>query len=205
MAIALCYGTDIKVISRYINHLTKNLNVEFKGSTIGERVGFVAFQAKSWEQYEEAYKFCMNAVVNFAGGIAFLGINEQADDYNGPYSLGLLTNMPSDYKKREEWQKKAFRKLISDFCEVTQNYDFTWEEVMTVCQRCAIGESWQDSALNCARIIHRLFTSKMPVEETESYINSYGACVYSIDHKFNNIVLCMAHFCMLRLTRFKEG
>lgn len=151
---------------------------------------------------ETVYYYCMEVVLGCEHRAAFLGIDEVALRPVDYYNIAELSVMPMISKSRSYSARKSFNKLQSDFLPTIKRSFYSYEEVMTICQRCVLGVDKFNSVKYCADTIHYL-----SVLTNTSIVNMASLLDCQTcwsDGVFNTMVLCMAHFCYLRLPKFNR-
>lgn len=149
----------------------------------------------------DAYYFCMNLVPQWPGDITFLGIDETSNTPVDQYKIATLDKYG---EKKAKLFDTYFSILRRDFVRAVFKSYFSYEEALTIVERCALSyldrDEWQ-YLQDLSRWFHAVTMLDSSVdlyEAIDKYITpSYGSPM------FNFAVRCMVHFCYLRLRKFK--
>lgn len=165
---------------------------------VNERFVHLAFVDKC----ELVYYYCMELVTGCTGRAAFLGIDELALKPGDYYNLATLDTISLNRQKRSYETIKDFNKLRSDFLVAIKQSLYSYDEVLTVCQRCVLGEDKFNSVKYCTDTIHYL--SVLTNLVASNVVSALDCQMCYSDGTFNTMVRCMAHYCYLRLAKFNR-
>lgn len=149
------------------------------------------------------YEYCMNIIPYFSGSVAFIGIDETANSGRDFYNLSVITNTPPVVEYRSSLQAGYMRMLKHDFHRAITGLNFTYEDALTIVERCFLGRDVFSSCSQVSLIIRQL--SQIPALKY-SYLDKV---VESPDVRFESevghwtLIRAMAHICYLRLDKFK--
>ena len=148
------------------------------------------------------YEYFMNLVTNWPGYVAFIGIDETSNYQEDPYNLQIIDTIPQLPHQRDVEDNQSYMALQQDFLNVIVGTRYTYEEVLTICQRCYIGQDLMDSVKYCTTTIWQLSNASQLTQSLISLVSGPNAFTYSEDNS-NTLVRCMAHFCYLLRDRFR--
>lgn len=155
--------------------------------------------------FQKMYNYCMDVIPYYAGDIAFLGVDETRSEFGDYYYVSIIDSINYNPNLRDRCSVVYYQRLIESFTEAINNSFLTYEEALTICQRCRLGKDWVNSVETCAKIAYTLSQDSNSPQTVYDYIESFGPQVYSEAGRLNTMVRVMVHFCLLRLPRFKTG
>lgn len=151
---------------------------------------------------ETVYYYCMDVTMGCDHRAAFVGIDEIALRPSDYYDLAALTVMSPRFDSRRYEVKKSFNKFREDFFTAINRSFYSYDEVFTICQRCVLGVDKFNSVKYCTDTIHYMSVlNNLRASNIASALDCHACWA---NESFNTMVLCMAHFCYLRLPKFRR-
>lgn len=198
MAVAMFKCVDMSTASEFNAFLGSALPVHIDSAGAGADYSWLEFR----KDFEDMYRYCMDAVPHYSGRVAFIGIDQNATGVRDFYSISLLSKM----KPGRVLQDLApyYNYLLSDFTVAINNSYLSWEEVVSICERCFLGFILYDSVNAISRTIYALSQGYSTPQEVAGFLERLGNFAYDPDRVWNNLVHVMIHFCMLRLPKFRK-
>lgn len=199
MATALFQCCDVNTVEKLAYAIYRN--PPYSGVKIYKQ-GLLMYMSFYYD-FITIYEYCMNMIPYFSGSATFIGIDEKADGCSDHYSLACLTNTPYLVEYRSGLQRGYLRTLKHDFHRAITKANFTYEEALTIVQRCYIGRDVNTGCNKIALIVRQL--SQIPLLKY-TYLDQV---VESPDVRFESevghltLIRTMAHICYLRLSKFK--
>lgn len=138
------------------------------------------------------YCWSMDLVTVYPGSLAFIGIDENAVYADDPYKLVILTDMPVFEANKNAIQIKYYDTLISAFLRASTILDFDHDEILTVCQRCVLGDYTKQGIEYCANLVDNVFNNPGTVQLRNLLMYSMAFAQLGLQ---STMVRVMAHFC----------
>lgn len=150
------------------------------------------------------YRFCMTMVsTTYLGRAVLIGIDETRESPHDEYKLCTIDTMPYNVNMRDLYHQSAFRKLINDFVPAIQGSKFNWNECLTIAERCVLGADQNDSIDFCTQITMMMSNTHHSRKYIEEFFATLSPSAWAFDCSFT-FGRVMAHWCYLRLAKFKE-
>lgn len=150
---------------------------------------------------KSVYYYGMDLIPHWPELVAFIGIDETSSVPNDHYKLTMLDTMPANKELRDRILDGYFENLKKDFIKAIFQSYFSYEEVLTITERCVLGSSGWSELDFVTKSIHTM-SNQMYSVEIHEFLGSQIKPAYS-DVMFNLMLRSMAHFCYLRLRKFK--
>lgn len=197
MATALFRCRNSDIVLRLSGHIKDNLPCQTCETWPFDEILGISFRGIC----RDVYYFCMNLVPQWPGDITFLGIDETSNTPVDQYKIAVLDKYG---EKKAKLFDTYFSILRRDFVRAVFKSYFSYEEALTIVERCALSYSDRDEwqyLQDLSRWFHAVTMLDSSVdlyEAIDKYITpSYGSPM------FNFAVRGMVHFCYLRLRKFK--
>lgn len=202
MATALfqCLGNDVAI--RLAQSILANPPWIGGRTRVSGRLCWFIFSGGFDGSCKAVYEYFMGLVPNWKGYVAFIGIDETSNYQEDPYNLKVLDTIPQLPHQRDAVDNQSYMALQQDFLEVIVGTRWSYEEVLTVCERCYLGQDMMDSVKYCTTTIWQLSNAMQLTHQLVSLVSGPNAFTYSEDNS-NTLVRCMAHFCYLLRGRFR--
>lgn len=198
-ALLECIDVDTaKNLCTFLRNASGRAGVEFSPNFFGRMVG-ASYQG----DFNFVYPFFMELVTYYPRKIAFIGINDKNTYPDDDYKLVLLEDMPVYATLRNATEKKYWDILKKDFLKAVNKSGMTYDEFVTIIQRCAIGQVSDRDIGMCAMDFKTLANGNQRMMNLEALLDS-GRLYDSMSYGFYTQMRSMAHVCYLRLRKFRR-
>lgn len=142
---------------------------------------------------DQMYVWCMDLIPKLSPGVAFIGIDTVLFTPDDPYRLILLTDLTCPSADGRLHEQKHMRILINAFTNAVAGLRMSHEEILTICQRCVLGDDVFKRAEYAANLVQGVMY-RTAIETPEKLIDSWMTC-YGCG--MDTMVRVMAHFAYL--------
>lgn len=198
MGVAMFKCVDMRTASEFNSFIGPAVPVHIDSAGAGSDYSWLEFR----KNFEDMYRYCMDAVPHYSGRVAFIGIDQNATNVGDPYKISLLSRMKPGRISTD--LAPYYNYLLLDFTVAINNSCLSWEEVVAVCERCILGYILFDSVNAISRAVYTLSQGYSTPQDVAVFLDRLGNFAYDPDRVWNNLVHVMVHFCMLRLPKFRK-
>lgn len=198
MGVAMFKCVDMSTASEFNAFLGSAIPVHLDSFGSGADYSWLVFR----KDFEVMYNYCMDAVPHYSGRVAFIGIDQNATDVRDPYKISLLSKMKPGRVQND--LAPYYNQLLLDFTVAINNSHLSWENVVSICERCLLGYILYDSVNAISRAVYTLSQGYSTPQQVAVFLDKLDNFAYDPDLVWNNLVHVLIHFCMLRLPKFRK-